>query len=56
LEFEVTLRGPAWLGELRKLGAVNNAAAGSTVAVPVTLRVGNAEHGAIAQVTIGPPR
>ena len=52
MEFEVTLRGPAWLGELRKLGSVNAAAAGTTLAVPLTMRVGSAEHVAIAQVTL----
>ena len=54
MEFEVTLRGPAWLGELRKLGAVNSAAAGHTIAMPLTMRVGAAEHAATAQVTLGP--
>jgi len=52
MDFEVTMRGPAWLGELRKFGLADNPAAGTTVSVPITLRVGSAEHTATAKITV----
>jgi hypothetical protein len=52
LEFEITLTGPDWLPVLRRLGLT---AAAKELNVPLTLRVGPAEHHASARLAIRPP-
>jgi hypothetical protein len=52
LEFEMTLRGPGWLAELRRQGLADNSASGASFAVPLVMRVGKAEHRTTAQVAV----
>jgi hypothetical protein len=51
MEFEVTLTGPEWLRELRKLG-LGKGAARRGVAAPLILQVGPATHSATAPITL----
>ena len=49
LEFELTLRGPGWAEELRKLKAIDgNNAPAAGVSFPISLEVGPAKHAASA--------
>ena len=44
LEFELTLKGDAWLDELRRLGALKETAPVAGASFPVKLQVGSAQH------------
>jgi FtsP/CotA-like multicopper oxidase with cupredoxin domain len=48
MEFEVTLNGPAWLDELKKLGLMKGAAPAANLPVSIQLQVGEAHHAATA--------
>ena len=50
LEFEVTLNGPAWCGEMEKLGVAPRPG-GVPVSAPLTLRLGEAQHTATVPIT-----
>ena len=52
MEFELTLRGADWLAELRRLGLVETRVGTAPLAVPLTLRVGNAEHTTTAPIKL----
>jgi hypothetical protein len=54
LNFELTLKGPAWLDELRKLGALNGDKPTADRPVPVALEVGNAHHSAVMSIKAAP--
>jgi hypothetical protein len=50
MEFEATLSGADWLGELKKLGLMNGTALAANVSAGINLRVGNAQHAATARI------
>jgi hypothetical protein len=49
MEFEMTLSGADWLAELKRLGPITT---GSTLEVPLSMGVGQAQHNATARVTL----
>src|ERR1051325_2812541 len=50
MEFEATLTGADWLGELKKLGLINGTALAAAVPAEINLRVGNSQHAATARI------
>jgi hypothetical protein len=50
MEFEATLTGADWLGELKKLGLMKGNALAAAIPAPLNVRVGTTQHAANARI------